>query len=138
MVDRLTPEARSANMAKIAGKNTSPELIVRRILRQFGVGYRLHVKSLPGRPDIVMAGRHKVIEVRGCFWHQHRGCSHAYTPKTRKDFWRKKFLSTAMRDERNEAALKTLGYDVLIVWECETDDTATLGGRIAKFLISAI
>lgn len=134
MVDRLTPAARSANMARIKSKDTSPEMAVRQILCRLGVGYRLHVTSLPGRPDIVMIGRRKVIEVRGCFWHQHAGCSHAYVPKSRPEFWRRKFLSTAARDIRNEEALKALGYALLIVWECETGDIATLAQRIAKFV----
>jgi DNA mismatch endonuclease (patch repair protein) len=134
MIDRLSPQARSANMGKIRGRNTCPEIAVRRILRQLGVGYRLHVATLPGCPDIAMTGRCKVIEVRGCFWHQHPGCGQAYMPKTRSDFWRKKFLSTRIRDRRNEEAISALGYGLLIVWECETSNIAALTQRIVEFL----
>jgi len=134
MIDRLSPQARSANMAKIRGRNTSPELVVRRILHSLGVGYRLHVARLPGRPDIVMTGRRLIIEVRGCFWHRHPGCSQASTPKTRPEFWAQKFLSTVSRDEKNETAIRALGYDLLIVWECETSETTALKQRIIDFL----
>jgi DNA mismatch endonuclease, patch repair protein len=106
-------------MARIRGRDTQPELVVRHILRSLGVGYRLHVATLPGRPDIVMIGRRQIIEVRGCFWHRHRGCRFAYRPKSNLTFWRTKFRSNVARDRRNAEQLKAGGWKVLIIWECE-------------------
>ncbi|WP_147078818.1 very short patch repair endonuclease [Methylobacterium haplocladii] len=90
MTDRISKERRSRNMGAVRGKDTGPEIAVRRALRSLGVGYRLHVRGLPGRPDIVMAGRRTVIEVRGCFWHRHPGCRFAYSPRSRIEFWQSK------------------------------------------------
>jgi DNA mismatch endonuclease (patch repair protein) len=134
MADRLSPEQRSANMAAIRGRDTGPEIIVRRLLSDIGVRYRLHVAGLPGRPDIVMHNRRKIIEVRGCFWHQHKGCQFAYKPKSHTQFWRKKFRRNVERDHENENKLKDLGYRLLVVWECETADTRALRARLKKFL----
>jgi DNA mismatch endonuclease (patch repair protein) len=134
MVDRISSVQRSANMAAIHGRDTGPELIVRRLLCDIGVRYRLHVADLPGRPDIVMHNRRKIIEVRGCFWHQHKECRLAYEPKTRTKFWRDKFRRNVERDVENENRLKDLGYGVLVVWECETEDTRSLLKRLKKFL----
>lgn len=134
MVDRLTTDERSRNMSRIRGKNTKPEIVVRRILRGLGVGYRLHVRDLPGRPDIVMAGRRRIIEVRGCFWHRHLGCRFAYTPKTRLEFWQAKFDANVARDRRNEDVLIQAGWRVLTVWECETSDATVLRDRISAFV----
>ncbi|MFD1303663.1 very short patch repair endonuclease [Methylobacterium marchantiae] len=134
MIDTLTPEARSRNMSRIRGKNTKPELVVRRILRSTGVGYRLHVKALPGCPDIVMAGRRRIIEVRGCFWHRHPGCRFAYEPKTRQEFWNTKLEANVARDRQNEAILSEKGWHVLVIWECEIRDLGALRERISCFL----
>src|SRR5262245_26066263 len=134
MVDVLSPKQRSANMAAIRGRDTEPELAVRRILTDLGIRYRLHVRKLPGRPDIVMQSRRKIIEVRGCFWHRHRKCKFAYMPKSRTAFWKQKFERNVERDLCNEAELKRLGYDVLIVWECRTVDLSQLRARLQKFL----
>lgn len=133
-MDRITRERRSANMAAIKGANTLPELVVRRLLRGLGVGYRLHMKGLPGRPDIVMKGRCKIIFVHGCFWHRHDGCRFAYTPKSRTAFWQEKFSANVARDERSHAALKSLGWDVMTVWECEVAEANVLRERIMSFL----
>jgi DNA mismatch endonuclease (patch repair protein) len=121
-------------MAAIRSRNTTPELQVRKVLRSLGVGYWLHVSSLPGRPDIVMRGRRRVIEVRGCFWHRHENCKFAYTPKSNVDFWIQKFSSNVDRDRRNEAALIASGWRVLTVWECEAADPKVLRSRIEEFL----
>lgn len=134
MIDRISQERRSANMAAIRATDTKPELIVRRALRSMGFGYRLHHRKLPGRPDIVMLGRRKVIFVHGCFWHRHVGCRFAYTPKSRLDFWRKKFESNVSRDVRNRAALQERGWDVLVLWECEVSDAKLLTNRLQRFL----
>jgi DNA mismatch endonuclease (patch repair protein) len=107
-------------MARIKGRNTQPEIVVRKALRLLGVGYRLHVKALPGRPDIVMRGRGKIIEVRGCFWHRHPHCEFAYTPKSNQAFWEAKFKGNVRRDKQNLSALQNSGWNVLVIWECET------------------
>ena len=121
-------------MAGIRGRNTQPELVVRRILRSLGVGYRLHVATLPGRPDIVIVGRHKIIEVRGCFWHRHRGCRFAYMPKSNRTFWRTKFKANVARDRRNARQLKAGGWQVLTIWECETAAAKVLQQRLRAFI----
>ncbi len=120
-------------MAANSGKNTKPELIIRRMLHRAGYRYRIHGKGLPGRPDIVFPGRRKIIEVRGCFWHRHPGCSYAATPKTRSEFWTSKFEATVERDERNLTALEASGWSVLVLWECEIND-GHLIDRIRRFL----
>lgn len=134
MVDRIDRQRRSANMAAIRGRDTGPELVVRGILRDLGVRYRLHDCRLPGRPDIVMRARSKVILVHGCFWHRHARCKFAYNPKSRVEFWNAKFLATISRDARNLKDLKAAGWHVLILWECEISDAKLLRRRIASFL----
>ncbi|GJE53069.1 Very short patch repair protein [Methylobacterium tardum] len=134
MVDRFTPETRSRMMSAIRGRDTKPELVVRKILRELGVGYRLHRKDLPGKPDISMSGRRKIIEVRGCFWHRHPGCRFAYEPKSRQEFWTRKFASNVERDERNDRALRDRGWQVLTIWECETAQGTSLQERVAEFV----
>ena len=107
-------------MAQVKGKNTKPELIVRRVLHALGYRFRLHRGDLPGRPDIVLPKHKTAIFVHGCFWHRHPGCAKSSTPKTRVDFWQDKFETNIARDARNVKALKNAGWKVLIVWECET------------------
>lgn len=133
-MDRLTPDQRSENMRRIRGKDSAPELIVRRLLHSLGYRYRLHRKDLPGRPDIVFTTRRKVIFVHGCFWHRHPGCKFAYKPKTRLDFWSNKFQQNVQRDTRATAALAASGWSVLVVWECETSDAKLLTIRLRAFL----
>jgi DNA mismatch endonuclease (patch repair protein) len=133
-VDRISSERRSANMAAIRGRDTGPELAVRRILRSLGVGYRLHARGLPGRPDIVMSGRRRVILVHGCFWHRHGGCSQAAVPKSRPAFWQEKFAQTVKRDTLNLRRLHEAGWKVLIIWECEISDAKVVKQRITSFL----
>nr|WP_284392921.1 very short patch repair endonuclease [Devosia yakushimensis] len=111
--------ARSKNMRAVKGKDTQPELLVRRALRRLGYRFRLHRKDLPGRPDIVLPRLHLAIFVHGCFWHRHEGCPRTSTPKTRADFWQQKFEANVARDRRTELALRELGWRVLIIWECE-------------------
>jgi DNA mismatch endonuclease (patch repair protein) len=115
MVDIVSKEQRSRMMGRITGRNTRPELVVRRLLRELGVGYRLNVATLPGKLDIVMQGRRKIIEVRGCFWRRHEGCPYAYNPKSNAAFWEAKFASNVVRDKRNDDALRNSGWRVLIV-----------------------
>lgn len=115
IVDRAT---RSRMMAAIRGRDTSPELIVRSWLHRAGLRYRLHDRSLPGSPDIVLPRWGAVVFVHGCFWHRHRGCRYATNPATRRTFWEAKFASNIERDERNRRALRSLGWRVRTVWEC--------------------
>lgn len=116
-----TAPDRSAQMARIKGKNTKPEMKVRKALHAAGLRFRLHDKSLPGKPDIVLASRKCVVEVRGCFWHRHPSpeCPLARLPKSRLDFWKPKLEANAVKDARTEAALHELGWSVIVIWECE-------------------
>ncbi|KQT83117.1 endonuclease [Aurantimonas sp. Leaf443] len=107
-------------MAKVRGKNTKPELVVRRALHALGLRFRLHRRDLPGRPDIVLPRHRLAIFVHGCFWHRHEGCRMASTPKTRRDFWEAKFEANVQRDRRNLETLQELGWRPEIVWECES------------------
>lgn len=134
MVDRLTPEARSRLMSAIRGKDTAPEVAVRRMLHAMGYRFRLHRRDLPGTPDIVFAGRRKVIQVHGCFWHQHAGCRWATLPKTRQDYWLPKLARNQERDQQVGAALEALGWQVAIVWECQATDPTRLAPRLRRFL----
>ncbi|WP_081061370.1 very short patch repair endonuclease [Burkholderia territorii] len=119
-MDNISSELRSALMAKIRGKDTRPELVVRTMLHRSGFRYRLHVGTLPGRPDIVLPRWKTVIFVHGCFWHRHSGCKLTTTPKTRTRFWLDKFNANIKRDTANKLALEQAGWKVLIIWECET------------------
>lgn len=119
MADIVDKATRSRMMAGIGGKNTKPEMVLRRSLHARGFRYRLHVASLPGKPDIVLPKHRAVILVHGCFWHRHPGCRFATTPSTRPDFWSEKFRQNVSRDQRNLAALRNLGWRVATVWECD-------------------
>lgn len=110
--------ARSRNMAAIKGKDTKPELIVRKALHAHGFRYRLHSKALPGKPDLVLPAYRVCIFVHGCFWHRHRGCRYAYSPSTRTEFWEKKFRENVARDRRNRKLLLAAGWSVIELWEC--------------------
>lgn len=131
--DIMSKDARSSLMGRIRGKNTKPELIVRRVLWRLGYRYRINKRSLPGCPDIVLKGRKSVIFVHGCFWHRH-SCGRAYNPKTRPRFWHTKFQENLARDRRNLAALKAAGWRILVVWECEIDRPQKLAARLKRFL----
>lgn len=136
VTDLLTPAQRSAQMSRIRGRDTKPELIVRHLLHRIGYRYRLHVATLPGRPDLVFRSRKKVIFVHGCFWHQHSGCKDATVPKSRTQFWLDKLSRNVKRDQEQHAALVSMGWQVFTVWECEMTDQS-LGSRLAEFLGSA-
>jgi DNA mismatch endonuclease (patch repair protein) len=125
---------RSRMMARIGQRNTLPELTVRRSLHRFGYRFRLHCEDLPGTPDIVLP-RHKVVVlVHGCFWHRHAGCRFAYMPKSRVEFWSRKFEGNIARDKTVEQQLQKMGWAVLTVWECETYDTQKLNRRLKASL----
>ncbi|NLV52871.1 MAG: DNA mismatch endonuclease Vsr [Bacteroidales bacterium] len=119
MADKMTPEQRSHCMRRIRSKNTRPEMLVRRFLFSHGVRYRVHVKSLPGTPDLAIAGLRTCIFINGCFWHGHEGCSLYRIPQTHVDFWTHKILRNKERDHENRLALKSLGWHMVEVWECQ-------------------
>lgn len=133
MADRISKEHRSWNMSRIQGKDTGPEKKVRSLLHRMGYRFRLHRKDLPGKPDIVLPKYKAVIFVHGCFWHRHKGCRLAYTPKSRKEFWKKKFEDTMLRDVRNKKLLKRQNWKVLVIWECQTRNLQMLAKRLSRF-----
>lgn len=118
-------------MRSVRQKNTSPEMIVRRLVHAMGGRYRLHRRGLPGTPDLVFPGRRLVLFVHGCFWHRHQGCRLASTPKSNVLFWRDKFCANVERDLRKEAELEAFGWRVVVIWECETRDIAALSNRLS-------
>ncbi|MEV7637742.1 very short patch repair endonuclease [Pseudarthrobacter enclensis] len=138
MADKLTAEQRSWNMSRIRGKNTKPELLVRRLLHGKGYRYRLHgaagAGKLPGNPDLVFAGKRKVIFVNGCFWHFHDCRVGLHAPKNNADFWEAKRTRTRERDAGQRRQLEAAGWDVLTVWECELKDGPTLETHLVQFL----
>ena len=134
MTDIFDPEKRTEIMSRIRGRDTKPELIVRRIAHGLGFRFRLHREDLPGCPDIVFPRHRAVIVVHGCFWHRHPGCKHASSPKTRERYWQDKFKANVVRDRRNETGLHDLGRKVMVIWECETRDPDAVAARIESFL----
>lgn len=130
-MDIVSPETRSRMMRRIQGKNTGPEMAVRSAAHRLGLRFRLHVKDLPGRPDLVFPRYRTVVFVHGCFWHRH-DCSLAATPKTHMEFWQKKFDENVERDARNRRQLQKSGWRVLEIWECETRDSVTLNLRLSQ------
>jgi DNA mismatch endonuclease (patch repair protein) len=123
-------------MSLVRGRDTKPEMHVRRLTHALGYRYRLHRRDLPGKPDLVFGQRRKVIFVHGCFWHRHPDpvCKLARLPKSRLDFWLPKLEGNRERDERNNAMLTEMGWDVLEIWECETADVDALAKKIKGFL----
>ncbi|MEV4952547.1 very short patch repair endonuclease [Paenarthrobacter nitroguajacolicus] len=140
--DLLTREQRSRNMSKIRGKNTKPELLIRRLLHAKGYRYRLHGKAgtakLPGHPDLVFAGRRKVIFVNGCFWHFHECKAGQHAPAANAEFWEAKRTRTRERDALQREQLEAAGWKVLTVWECQLKDRSMLEERLTEFLESAV
>jgi DNA mismatch endonuclease (patch repair protein) len=130
MVDIVSPEVRSRMMSGIKGKNTMPEIVVRKATHRMGLRFRIHCKDLPGKPDLVFPKHKTVVFVHGCFWHRH-DCRLAAVPKTRPEFWAAKFKANIERDLRNRHHLESLGWRVIEIWECETRDAQTL---LAKLL----
>lgn len=136
MTDTLSPVARSERMSRVRGKNTKPEMIVRRLIHGLGYRYLLHRRKLPGAPDLVFACRRKAIQVHGCFWHRHPdpGCRLARLPKSRQEFWIAKLDGNRARDERNAAAVRALGWEQLVLWECQLRDRGEVERRVIEFL----
>jgi DNA mismatch endonuclease (patch repair protein) len=138
MVDIVDRATRSRMMAGIRGKDTKPEMALRRTLHALGLRYRLHVSTLPGRPDIVFPRQRAAIQIHGCFWHRHEGCDFATKPSSNTAFWQKKFNRTVERDKQNEKFLRQLGWRVAIVWECaiKERDSDLIAQEILKWLAS--
>ena len=127
-------EQRSRNMSAIKSKNTKPEIAVRKLLHSMGYRFRLHRKDLPGSPDIVLAKYKTVIFVHGCFWHRHENCKYASIPKTRKEFWEKKFQANVKRDLEIQEKIKNIGWKYVLIWECEARNIESIEEKIKRFL----
>ena len=134
VTDIFKPERRSEIMRSIGARNTSPEIAVRSIVHRMGSRFRLHVSKLPGTPDIVLPRRRKIILVHGCFWHLHARCKKAALPKSNVAFWQHKLTHNRNRDRRNLRALKELGWDVLVVWQCDLRNADLLVRKLERFL----
>jgi DNA mismatch endonuclease, patch repair protein len=134
VMDTISPERRSKLMSRIRSSNTKPEIAVRSMLHGLGFRFRVHVKSLPGTPDIVLRKYRSVILVHGCFWHSHRGCKRAFVPSSNRQFWLKKLSMNRQRDKRVVKALKNAGWNVLLVWECQLRHPERLVSKLLGFL----
>ena len=137
MVDVFTPEKRSWIMGCVRGRDTKPEVLVRSLVHRMGYRFRLHRRDLPGSPDIVLPRHSKVIFVHGCFWHGHEYCKRSKRPSTRVDFWIPKLDKTIQRDKSIQRDLLSAGWQVLVVWECETRKTQELASKLEEFLREA-
>jgi len=133
-MDKVSPEKRSWTMAKVKGRDTCPEKIVRSLLHSMGYRFRLQRTDLPGKPDITLPKRKTAVFVHGCFWHRHPGCKRATTPASNTEYWNPKFARTIGRDARNQGLLEAGGWRVLVIWECELKDLAALRARVRNFL----
>ena len=133
-MDRLSPERRSWLMSRVKSKDTSPEMVARRMAHAMGLRFRLHRKDLPGTPDLVFPRHETVVFVNGCFWHRHPGCKKAGMPKTRVGFWKEKFERNVERARHDASRLTELGWSVRVIWECETKDPA----KVEQFLLEAV
>ena len=135
VANHIISASRSKNMSAIKSKNTKPEVEVRKLLHAMGFRFRLHKKDLPGSPDIVLAKYKSVIFVHGCFWHRHQRCKFASNPKTRVDFWNKKFKDNIERDIKVRKELENLEWNYLIIWECQIKNKTYLKEKLRTFLI---
>ena len=134
-MDSLTPAERSERMGRVRNKDTKPEMVVRRLVYSLGYRYRLHSRTLPGHPDMVFPGRRKVIFIHGCFWHRHGpSCPLTRMPKSRLDFWSPKFEATQRRDAEKQEKLCEMGWNYILIWECELNRLLDLADRIKQFL----
>jgi len=133
MVDNLSPVERSSLMRRVRGKDTKPEIAVRRVAHALGYRFRLHRRDLPGSPDIVFPKLRKAIFVHGCYWHRH-DCKKATVPKSNVSFWQNKFEANIERDRRNLVSLSEMGWLTMIVWQCETEKEENIAEMISNFL----
>ena len=131
MADRLSRQERSALMGRIRGKNTKPEILVRKALHKAGFRFRIHDRRLPGSPDIVLPKYRTVVFVHGCFWHGHDECKCFCVPKTNGEFWKKKIDGNRERDEKNRVLLERKGWRIIVVWECELQKRAVREATLA-------
>lgn len=129
---KSAPLTRSQVMSRVRSKDTRPELLVRRALWAAGIHYRLHRKNIPGHPDLVLAGRHAVVFVHGCFWHRHESCPRNRTPKTRVEWWTAKLARNRERDFEVRSLLEASGWHIFIIWECEAERAECLAALIAE------
>lgn len=136
MADRISAQQRSINMGRIKGRDTGPELIVRRLVYSMGYRYRLHRRNLPGKPDLVFGPRRKVIFVHGCFWHQHPVCRAGRIPASNTKYWLPKLRRNVDRDIAIRSELEEMGWDVIVVWECETKNEVTLRNALRDYLLT--
>jgi DNA mismatch endonuclease (patch repair protein) len=134
VADRFSKARRSALMSRIKGRDTVPEMVVRKLVHRLGYRFHLHSRDLPGRPDIVLPRHRKVILVHGCFWHGHKGCRRSKRPSTNRAFWNRKINGNILRDWRTVEGLKRAGWDFMVVWQCQTKDAKMLCRRVKKFL----
>ncbi|MET3133615.1 DNA mismatch endonuclease (patch repair protein) [Oxalobacteraceae bacterium GrIS 1.11] len=133
-MDVLSPDQRRRTMAAVKSSNTKPEVAVRRLLHALGYRFRLHRKDLPGRPDIVLPRYKTVVFVHGCFWHQHPDCKHAARPTSNIEYWAAKLDRTVIRDKKQLVELEALGWQVVVVWECEIRDVELVTIRLKQAL----
>ena len=133
-MDRVTPERRSENMRRIRSRGTKPELLIRSLTHRLGYRFRLYRSDLPGCPDLVFPGRRKVVFVHGCFWHGHHCGVGARVPKTNTEYWTKKIARNRARDVAARKQLQLDGWEVLVLWECETRNEAAILKRLMRFL----
>lgn len=133
-MDTLTTEQRSERMSRVRGVDSEAELVVRRIAHRLGYRYRKHVAGLAGRPDLVFAGRRKIVFVHGCFWHRHDCSAGRRLPKSRVDFWKNKLERNQERDAEHLRQLAAEGWKILVIWECETKNPAGVERRLKRFL----
>ncbi len=128
------PLSRSENMRRIRARDTKPEMYIRRLIHRLGFRYRLHVKTLPGCPDLVFRRMSAVVFVHGCFWHQHEECRSNRVPLSNRTYWEKKLAQNTARDAASLEALRRLGWRVLVVWECDIKEPDQLVGKLRDFL----
>ena len=133
-MDTLTKKHRSWNLSQIRSTNTKPEIIVRKLLYSLGYRYRLHVKRLAGKPDIVLPKYKTAIFVHGCFWHRHKNCKYAYISKSRLKFWEAKFTENIKRDIKTKIELQKIGWKTIIIWECQTSKPEKMQNKLKKSL----
>ncbi len=134
MTDVFSKNKRSWIMSRVKGKDTKPEILVRSFLFKMGFRFRLHRNDLPGTPDIILPRHRKIIFVHGCFWHGHKNCTRSKRPAANKNFWKEKLNSNIERDQKNYKDLKNLGWEVLVIWECETKNSEKLLEKLERFM----
>lgn len=134
MTDVFTKEKRSRIMSRVKGRDTKPEILVRSLVHRMGFRFRIHRGDLPGKPDMVLPRHGKIIFVHGCFWHGHKGCPRSKRPKTNMDFWNKKLDMNIKRDKVFQGKLRSRGWKVMVIWQCETQRPEKLLRKFERFL----